>query len=294
MYFGAFLGWLKACNRNVPWDHICFHGRVSQHRFHLDYFKTFSSEMLTFTLYLNWALWQKKNHFVVWRVRFFSSISLLWNNQFCKLIVCKVYLPCFRTCTYLVFFFKSYQDTSFNSLVCSFGHRSHLWPIQDQGFWSLCVFRGLNELEQPKLKEISTKFWMFRMSHTSLSEQIKPFEASGISRVKKTIFLPKCPLKWNVCWKTPEQSLVLLIDIMNRTHTAAALSLTLPHPFSPPVFHPDHCSSVAVERKDKIKAKFSCSLWQQTKKEKSFLKFDFFIGFPCWLHKLFCPGSCWQ
>lgn len=106
MYFGAFLGWLKACNRNVPWDHICFHGRVSQHRFHLDYFKTFSSEMLTFTLYLNWALWQKKNHFVVWRVRFFSSISLLWNNQFCKLIVCKVYLPCFRTCTYLVFFLK--------------------------------------------------------------------------------------------------------------------------------------------------------------------------------------------
>lgn len=111
---------------------------------------------------------------------------------------------------------------------------------------------------------------------------MKVFEVSRISRVKKTIFYQttlSTGLKWNVSWKTPQQSMVFLIDdIINRTHSAAALFFTFPHLFSPPVFQPDSWFSVNVERKIKSRPNSVVTSDSRPRKENFFLNLIFTLA----------------
>lgn len=91
----------------------------------------------------------------------FSSISLLWKIQFHNLLKCKINFPSFRTFTYLVFSLENSQDATFDSTCLLTWARGHVWPLQDQGSWSLSMFRWLDNLEWLKWREISTKCLTF-------------------------------------------------------------------------------------------------------------------------------------
>jgi len=106
-------------------------------------------------------------------------------------------------------------------------------------------------------------FCLFAFAFLSWNVSCLPFRSNKIDWKLKNLkgqdnhFLPNYPLNWlgkecqPISWKTPQQSMLSLThSIMNTTRSAAALQFTLPHLFSPPVFQPDSCFFVNLERQD--------------------------------------------